>query len=558
MLGGVLRIAPVAAVLAGLVVAVPSAAQVTGSKIVFAGAGGIYAMNPDGSGLTGVRGSGQEPLPSPDGSRIAFFESNQLYVMNSDGSGAHFVANGFPRVSRQAWSPDGSRIAFKGIDPAQDIYVVSAAGGTPQRLTSDDLSKEPPVWSPTGTQLVYSSRLQNSSARTELFVIDVNGGAPVQITDTDPDSAGSKSPTWSPDGRAIAFIRFLGYQPSIYVVHPDGTELHRVVGIAVGSATDRLAWSPDGTKIAYSTTANSGYSRYGGRGSEVYAVAADGSTEQRLTELAPYLAVDMDPSWSPDGAQILFSRGSSYSFTMNADGTCDSQVGPRADFASWQPLTGGPAAGSKRCHAISVDGNVYASIRSWAANLSATVTNEGTEPLTNVTLVVTATNDVSLLGSPLCRVRRNRATCRLDRLDPGTKTVFYLQGETRRVGLDERSIDVALRTRFSVSATEQLLPTRRETDELRFAMARCVSRNRGGGRIDGTRFPDKICGRRGADQIHPGEGNDAVEAGDGNDVIFAKDGFPFRDQISCGRGRDSVVADPRDFVARDCERVRRR
>src|SRR2546428_45592 len=137
MLGCVLRIAPIAALLVGLVAAVPSSAQVAGARIIFAGSTGISVMNPDGSGVTALRGSGQQPLPSPDGSQIAFSDNNQLRVMNSDGSAEHFVANS-TAIGRQAWSPDGTRIAFLGTS-TKDIYVVSALGGAPQRLTFDGL-----------------------------------------------------------------------------------------------------------------------------------------------------------------------------------------------------------------------------------------------------------------------------------------------------------------------------------------------------------------------------------------------------------------------------------
>ena len=77
----------------------------------------------------------------------------------------------------------------------------------------------------------------------------------------------------------------------------------------------------------------------------------------------------------------------------------------------------------------------------------------------------------------------------------------------------------------------------------------------GGGRIDGTASADQICGRRGADEIHPGYGKDYVTAGAGPDVIYARDGY--RDLISCGRGRDRVIADRKDRVSRSCERLRR-
>jgi hypothetical protein len=192
--------------------------------------------------------------------------------------------------------------------------------------------------------------------------------------------------------------------------------------------------------------------------------------------------------------------------------------------------------------------------------IEATVVNEGTEPLTHVTLVATATTDASLTRFPGqgCSIRQHRVTCRLSRLEPGAEHSFLLGGKARRVGLDHESSNLLLKAQLTVSASEHLLRTYKESEELTFALTRCTNRDRGAGYIGGTPFADKICGRRGADYIFPVEGNDVVKAGDGNDLIDAVDGRAYRDRISCGRGLDRVIADRRDRVSHDCERVRRR
>ena len=73
--------------------------------------------------------------------------------------------------------------------------------------------------------------------------------------------------------------------------------------------------------------------------------------------------------------------------------------------------------------------------------------------------------------------------------------------------------------------------------------------------LRGLGGPDRLFGLGGADRLTGGPGNDTLSGGDGNDTISARDGA--RDTISCGRGRDVVVADRLDLVARDCEIVRR-
>jgi Ca2+-binding RTX toxin-like protein len=82
---------------------------------------------------------------------------------------------------------------------------------------------------------------------------------------------------------------------------------------------------------------------------------------------------------------------------------------------------------------------------------------------------------------------------------------------------------------------------------------RCSTATAGSGRISGTIFDDRVCGRRGADVISPGAGKDTVDAGAGSDTIDVRGGSV--DIVRCGPGIDRVLADRRDTVAADCERV---
>ncbi len=92
-----------------------------------------------------------------------------------------------------------------------------------------------------------------------------------------------------------------------------------------------------------------------------------------------------------------------------------------------------------------------------------------------------------------------------------------------------------------------------------------LSGNQGNDRVEGGSGGDRIFGRTGDDRILGGSGNDSlsgnsgkdrIAGGTGNDRIFARDGRRDRG-IVCGKGRDTVIADRADPVARDCERVRR-
>ena len=173
----------------------------------------------------------------------------------------------------------------------EDVYVVNGGGTGLRQLTTGPAQEFDPSWSPDGRRVAY--RVDPGLGASDVYVMNADGSGQRRI-------AGGISPAWSPDGALIAYGDDQG---SISVVRPDGSASRRVPGTWQG---EYPSWSPDGARLA-SMDSVLLPSRRGGTSAatyEVYVVNLDGSGLQRLTN-SP--GEDGWPAWSPDGSRILFA-----------------------------------------------------------------------------------------------------------------------------------------------------------------------------------------------------------------------------------------------------------
>jgi hypothetical protein len=225
----------------------------------------------------------RDVAPSPDGTRVAF---------------------------TVAWYPEGESL----MDG--DIYVADIDGTDLRRLTTAAQMDEQPAWSPDGTRLAFRSM---RSGNWDIWVMAADGSEQVNLMVNElPATSTDATPAWSPDGLRIVYssdIDNFAYA-KLWTMRPDGSNKRRVLPQAGTTDIDREpSWSPDGSRIAFRRIGSGGF------GSEIM-IATIATGEVKRVELD---GVQMFPSWSPDGSLIAFTSNHMYQMahihTMKPDGT---------------------------------------------------------------------------------------------------------------------------------------------------------------------------------------------------------------------------------------------
>jgi Tol biopolymer transport system component len=230
-----------------------------------------------------------------------------LYLMTSDGADALYVATGEFRAP--AWSPDGGSIAFwlhrsnvAGreiglIDPDGSEFVILDFDGLEFAADfSDSTLLEAPSWSSDGERLAFTSRRDGSS---RIWSIDRSGGsAQVMFPELGTPHAG---PSWSrSDPDLLAFVTRDG-MGDIWIadVHEPQSALNLTQGRFPHPETP--SWSPAGDQLAFSAQRVAGDETT----REIYVLALGAGEPPR--QLTQNDALDVQPSWSPDGQSLLIT-----------------------------------------------------------------------------------------------------------------------------------------------------------------------------------------------------------------------------------------------------------
>jgi WD40-like Beta Propeller Repeat len=451
-----------------------------------------------------VGGATATPRAGGGNGPILYWTEDGLHLIEPNGTNDRLF---LPSASYPTWSPDGTRFAAH----LRGSLILIGADGNDQRTLSLPEIELPawPEWSPDGKRLVFAAFPRGAAAAgvTHLYVVNADGTGLRRLTDGD-----DSHPSWSPDGSAIMFSRYLAgpNEMDLWLIAPDGSNLRRMLpDDPFWEWRHTSAWSPDGRFIAYVHHTV----EFGRR---IVVSRPDGS-EPRFVGSGPQ---DTDPSWAPDGTQLVVRAHGGALELIAADGSWRGRIVTRPQYAAeptWRPLEA----------ALEVTADYPASPVARASRLvlPVEVIAVGGAPAANTTLSVRADGArLAAATAPGGSCSLAAKTCTFPSLQPGSTTAVRLVLVPTRAG--RLSIEVGASFRGNELDRDDNTVTRE------LEVSPCT--------VLGTDGPDRLRGRRGAADLICGlRGADAIDSRDGR-----------RDVVDGGPGRDVVRADRIDRLVR--------
>jgi dipeptidyl aminopeptidase/acylaminoacyl peptidase len=299
-----------------------------------------------------------DPQLSPDGQQILYVQSGSdwknnrrvthIWRVNRDGTGTLQLTRGERGESSPRWSPDAKTIALlarRDTDEANQIYLLSNAGGEARRLTKHDTGVRSLTWSPDGALIYFiaadpkSAELkERDKVKDDVYAFDENyqqdhlwkvavaTGTESRITSGDFSVAGY---TLSRDGTRIAHHRtpnpLFGYadRGEVWVMDASGANALQLTRNTVTES--RAAFSPDKSSVLFLSQANDRFDTY--YNANIFVVPAAGGPARDLTASIGYEITAAD--WSKDGRAIYYLANMgvhSELFEMPAEGGTPRQL----------------------------------------------------------------------------------------------------------------------------------------------------------------------------------------------------------------------------------------
>lgn len=258
---------------------------------------------------------------------LAFYSdrdgAKEIFLMDYDGHDQRRLTAHKSISMSPSWSGGGEAVVYVSFfaERGPALYLADVASGRKTPLVTDGSLNASPSFSPDGRHVAFARAI---GANIEIFVCNRDGSNVRRLT----NSGGiDTNPAWSPSGREIAFTSSRSGSPQLYVMDAEGSNLRRVT--FEGEYNDGATWSPDGTRLAYAT--RSERNRFDIAMVDLVTLAARRLTAGNGSNEAP--------TFSPDGRRIAFASsraGGTQIFAMNAsDGSGVEQL--TREGSNWAP-----------------------------------------------------------------------------------------------------------------------------------------------------------------------------------------------------------------------------
>jgi Tol biopolymer transport system component len=220
----------------------------------------LYLQRVDGLSVTQLTNDAADdafPCFSPDGKKIAFASTRsgswQIFTMDADGRNVEQVTNGLSHAVHPSFSPDGKKLAYSALGGRSnqwELWIVTLATGE-RKMIGQGLF---PAWCPDKTvnRIAFQKPRQRGSRWFSLWTLDLTDGEARRITEVAASTnAAVISPTWSPDGKKLAFATVVDPnrdqakkgQQDIWVINADGSGRKRITD-GTGSSLSPF-WASD-------------------------------------------------------------------------------------------------------------------------------------------------------------------------------------------------------------------------------------------------------------------------------------------------------------------------
>jgi hypothetical protein len=554
------------------------------------GGGDVWLMNSDGSDPVDLGVQGSFPTWSPDGTRLAFVTGNGIDSLDENGD--ELLLLPLPSGSLGpglAWSPDGTKIAFSYRPPGRtdvDVAVVSADGrgtittlASDPSITSNPIDNHDPSWSPTGDKIAFERGPLSGTplADGDVYVMNADGSGQTKVYDGDGSHVAIGGAAWSPDGTKILFSITdpAANSSELYTVPAAGGQATHLPGDGVHNRP--VSWA---RAVSYTLAVSKGGTGSGTVTSTPAGIACGGSCT----------ATFADPtSVTLTAAPAAGSTFSGWSGACSGTGPCIvTTLGDRSVTATFAPVSsgggsggggGGGGGGGSSSLALSVSPGSQTVTSGSPASWTISVTNSGGAYLYAVGVRaatapgcgipssfadtaslmapgVTISYGCSLAGVMSSMTNTVVATATTGPGDVLTQTATATVSVQAPASPTPAPQTPPPRTPSKVTRPHAITGTSRADHLNGTATADVIDGLAGNDSINGGQGNDTLFGGPGNDRLNGGPGKDKVYGGAGNDTILAADGT--KDVVDCGPGRDTLIADKSDAVAKNCELVHRR